>query len=160
MNKMNRSGRLRRRLAFALALGVSGCAQTVSLVEGNSFAAVLPSQNKSAAPSKDRGNHNTRPGEARSSTRSRGAEPALDTVHYGSPDGPIIRIALMTDVTSVTVSCASGLTVNSTSTSFDDGKRVASLRVELSQHAEPVRPVESGPAAYRVIVRYSYESRV
>lgn len=159
---MNSSGRLRRRLAFALALGVSGFPQLVSLAGADSFAAVLPSQNKTAAPSNDRASHNNRQSEAKSSTRSRGAEPALDLVQYASPDGPIIRVALMTDVTSVTLSCASGLTVNRMSASFDEGKRVSigSLRVELSQHSDPVAPVESSPAAYRVIVRYSYESRV
>ena len=162
MNTMNRSGGLRRRLAFALALGVSGCAHNVSLVGADSFAAVLPAQNKSNAPSTDRAGYSNRQSEAKSTARARAAEQAIDAVHYDSPDGPIIRVALMTDVTSVTLSCASGLTVNRTSAGLEDGQRVASgsLRVELSQHSEPVREVESSPAAYRVIVRYSYESRV
>jgi peptidoglycan hydrolase-like amidase len=161
MSKMNRRGWLRRRLAFALALGVSCCTQTVSLV-ADSFATVGLTQNRSAAPSKDRASHNNRQNEARSSTRSRGAGPALEPVHYGSPDGPIIRIALMTDVTSVTLSCASGLTVNRISARLDEGKRVSSgsLRVELSQHTDPVAPVELPSTAYRVIVFYSPESRV
>ena len=164
MNKMNSSGPLRRRLAFALALGLSGCAQTVSLAGADTFAAVLPSQNKSAAPSKDRASHNDRQSEAKGGTRSRGAEPELDTIDYASPDGPIIRVALMTDLTTVTLSCALGLMVNRASSSFDEGKRVpgGSLRVELSQQSDsgPAAPIQTSAAAYRVIVRYSYESRV
>ena len=162
MNKMNRSGRLRRRLAFAMALVVSGCAQPSSLGGADSFAGVLPSQNKSAAPSGDRDSHYNQQSEAESTTRARRAEPALDGVQYASPDGPIIRIALLTDVTSVTLSCASGLTVNRLSAGFEEGKRVSSgsLRVELSQLADPVPHVKSSPTTYRVIVRSSYESRV
>jgi SpoIID/LytB domain protein len=161
MSKMNRRGWLRRRLAFALALGVSCCAQTVSLV-ADSFATAGLTQNRSAAPSKDRASHNNRQNEARSSTRSRGAGPALDPVQYASPDGPIIRIALMTDVTSVTLSSAWGLTVNRISARFDEAKRVSSgsLRVELSQPPDPVARVELSSPAYQVIVRYSHESRV
>lgn len=162
MNTMNRSSRLGQRLAFALVLGVSGCAQTISLIGINTFAAVLPSQNKAAAPSKDDARNNNRQTEAKSINRSRGAEPAHDPVHYASLDGPIIRVALMTDIRSVTLGCASGLTVKPSNASFEEGKRVrsGSLRVELSQHSNPVDSLESSAAAYRVIVRSSLESRV
>ena len=163
MKKKNRSGRLRR-LAFALALVGSGCSQVVLLVGAvgaNSFATAFPFQNKTAS-SKDRTSNNARQSEAKSSARVRGAEPATTVVHYDSPDGPIIRIALMTDVTSVTLSCASGLTINHTSGRFEQGKRLSngSVRVELSQHSAQPLPVETAAEAYRVIVRYSYESRV
>src|SRR6185436_12129715 len=136
MKKKNRSGRLRR-LAFALALVGSGCSQVallVGAVGANSFAAAFPFQNKSAASSKDRTSNSARQSEGKSSARIRVAEPATAVVNYDSPDGPIIRIALMTDVTSVTLSCPSGLTINHTSDRFEQGKRISngSVRVELS----------------------------
>ena len=152
-----------RRLAFALALAVSG-AQLMALLEADAFAGVPSSQTKTASRSKDRTSQNGRLSEAKTSTRSRGAEPVTEVVRYDSPDGPIIRIALMTDVTTVTLSCALGLMVNRASSSFDEGKRVpgGSLRVELSQQTDssPAAPIETSAGAYRVIVRYSYESRV
>lgn len=151
---------MRRRLAFALALVVSGCAQLLSLVEAEAFAAVLRSQNQSAARSKERASQNNRQSEDKSFTRSRRAEPATDVVQYASPNGPIIRVALMTNVTTVTLGCSSGLMVNRGS--FDEGKRVlgGSLRVELSQQSDPVAPAGSTVAAHRVLVRHSYDSRV
>ena len=68
----------------------------------------------------------------------------------------------MTDVTSVTLSCASGLTINQTSARFEQGKRISngSVRVELSQYSAPPLAVEPAAEAYQVVVRYSYESRV
>lgn len=163
MNIMNRSGRSGRRLAFALALAVSG-AQLMAMVEADAFTAEVRSQTKTASRSNERTSQNGRQSEAKSGTRSRRAEPVTEVVHYDSPDGPIIRIALMTNVTTVTLSCALGLMVNRASSSFDDGKRVpaGSLRVELSQPSDsgPAAPIETTAAAYRVIVRYSYESRI
>lgn len=161
MTTISIRGRLRRRLAFALALAVSGCAQTVSLVAADSFAAVFVTQNKTAASSRDRSSQDNRRSEANSTKNSRGAEPALESVHHASPDGPMIRIALMTDVTSVTLSCASGLSVNRPSAGFAEAKRISSgtLRVELSALTDAVTLVDSS-LTYGVIVRYVNESRV
>jgi len=161
MTTISIRGRLRRRLAFALALAVSGCSQTVWLFRAESLAAVLFTQNRTATGFTDRSSQDNRRSEPVNNKNSPGAEPGLGSVHHASPDGPMIRIALMTDVTSVTLSCASGLSVNRLGAGFSEAKRISSgtLRVELSAHKDAVTSVDSSPA-YGVIVRYVNESRV
>jgi SpoIID/LytB domain protein len=162
MNIMNRSRRLRRRLAFALALMVSSCAQTVSLVEARAFAGVMPGQQRSAPSPTVRASQNKKQSVDKNSTRSLAVEPTTGVVRESPPDGPIIRVALMTDVTSVALSCSSGLMVNRGTASFGEGKKIpaGSLQVELRQQSDAEVPLESSVAVYSVIVRYTYDSRV
>jgi SpoIID/LytB domain protein len=67
----------------------------------------------------------------------------------------------MTDVSSVALSSSSDLIVRRAATGFDEGNRISggSLRVEMRQQPEPVVPIRSGVAAYRVSVGSSIESR-
>src|SRR5437660_293657 len=111
MNIINRS-RLRRRLSFALAFTLSGCAQLLLFAKSDTF----------ATTQKDT-----------SYARSPRTQQRLDFAPYDSPDGPIIRVALMTDVTSASVGCSSGLIINGLSEGFGRGEKVSieSLRVEL-----------------------------
>jgi SpoIID/LytB domain protein len=162
MNIVNRSSRLRRRLAFALAIIVSGCTEIVSLVEANPFAAVIPAQKQSASNSNDRrASQKNQQSDDKGFTRPRRAEAQTEVVQYASADGPIVRVALMTDVYSVALSSSSDLIVRRTTTGFDEGNRISdgSLRVELRQQPEPVAPLQSSVAAYRVSVGSSIESR-
>jgi SpoIID/LytB domain protein len=162
MHIVNRSSRLKRRLAFALAIIVSGCMQIVLLIEPNSFAAVLSAQKQSASSSNDRrANQKSQQSDDKGLTRPRRAEAQIDVVQYASAGGPIIRVALMTDVSSIALSSSSGLIVRRATTGLDEGKNISngSLTVELRQQPEPVAPLQSAVAAYRVSVGSSTESR-
>lgn len=149
-------------MAFALAIIVSGCTEIVSLVEAYAFAAVIPAQKQSASNSNDRrASQKNQQSDDKGLTRPRRAEAQTEVVQYASADGPIVRIALMTDVSSVALSSSSDLIVRRATTGFDEGKRISggSLRVELRQQSERVVPVPSSVAAYRVSVGSSIESR-
>src|SRR5207249_1533468 len=97
----------------------------------------------------------------KSVSRPRRAEAQPEVAPYASADGPIIRVALMTDVSSVALSSSSGLIVRRATTGFDEGNRISggSLRVEMRQQSEPVVPLRPSVAAYRVSVGSSIESR-
>ena len=162
MNIVNRRSRPRRRIAFALAIIVSGCTEIVSLVEANPFAAAIPAQKQSASNSNDRrASQKNQQSDDKGLTRPRRAEAQTEVVHYASADGPIVRVALMTDVSSVALSSSSDLIVRRATTGFDEGNRIlgGSLRIELRQQPEPVVPLRSSVAAYRVSVGSSIESR-
>lgn len=161
MHIVNRSSRLRRRLAFALAIVVSGCSQIVLLVEANPFAAVRAGQRPSASNSNYRASQKNLESDDRSFVRPRRAEAQIDVIQYASAGGPIIRVALMTDVSSIALSSSSGLTVRHATTGLDKGKNISngSLTVELRQQGEAAAPLQSTVAAYRVGVGSSTESR-
>ncbi|HXI89647.1 MAG TPA: SpoIID/LytB domain-containing protein [Blastocatellia bacterium] len=162
MNIMNRSGRLRRRVAFSLAIIVSGCTEMVSLVEASPFATAIPAQKQSASNSNDRrATQKNQQSDDKDLTRPRRAEGQTEAAHYASADGPIVRVALMTDVSSVALSSSSDFIVRRAATGFDEGTRISggSLRVEMRQHPEPVVPLRSSVATYRVSVGSSIESR-
>ena len=149
-------------MALALAIIVSGCAEIVSLVEANPFAAAIPAQKQSASNSNDpRATRKNQQSDDKSLTRPRRAEAQTEVAHYASADGPIVRVALMTDVSSVALSSSSDLIVRRAATGFDESNRISggSLRVEMRQQPEPVVPIRSGVAAYRVSVGSSIESR-
>jgi peptidoglycan hydrolase-like amidase len=139
MNIMNRS-RLRHRLSFALTFTLSGCAQFLIFVNTNTF----------ATTQKDT-----------SYTRSPGTRQQPGFGRYESPEGPIIRVALMTDVTSASVSCSSGLVVKRSSEGSEPGGEVSigSLRVELRKQPGAIATLPSGAAGYRVFVGSSSEAR-
>ena len=139
MNIMNRS-RLRRRLSFALAFTLSGCAQFLIFVNTSTFA--MTQQDTSYA------------GSPRTQQR-------LDFASYDSPDGPIVRVALMTDVTSASVSCSSGLVVSRSSEGFEQGEKVSigSLRVELRKQPGTIATIPSSAARYSVFVGSSSDAR-
>ncbi|HTF37347.1 MAG TPA: SpoIID/LytB domain-containing protein, partial [Blastocatellia bacterium] len=149
-------------MAFSLAIIVSGCTEIVSLVGTNPFAAAIPAQKQSASNSNDpRDTRKSQQSDDKSLTRPRRAEPQTEVAHYASADGPIVRVALMTDVSSVALSSSSDLIVRRAATGFDEGNRISggSLRVEMRQQPEPAVPIRSSVAAYRVSVGSSIESR-
>src|SRR6266849_3772089 len=117
MNIVNRSSRLRRRVALALAIIVSGFTEIVSLVEANPFAAAISAQKQSASTSNDqRASQKNQQSDDKSLSRPRRAEAQTELVHYASADGPIVRVALMTDVSSVALSSSSDLIVRRATT--------------------------------------------
>ncbi len=158
---VNRSSRSERRLAFALAVVVSGCFQTVFLLEANAFAAVRACQKPSASNSNDRAGQKNHESDEKSLSRPRRAEPQFDAIRNAPDDGPVIRVALMTDISSITVTSTTGLIVRRTTTTLDEGKTISngSLSVEVRQQPEPAAPPQQSVAAYRVSVGSATESR-
>ncbi len=155
-------GCLTGRLALSLALIVSNSTQIVLLVGSNRTTAVLAAQKQPASNSNDRrANQKSQQSEDKGLTRPRRAEAQIDVVQYASAGGPVIRVALMTDVSSIALSSSSGLIVRRATTGLDEGKNISngSLTVELRQQPEPVAPLQSTVAAYRVSVGSSTESR-
>ncbi|MFY9555259.1 MAG: SpoIID/LytB domain-containing protein [Blastocatellia bacterium] len=94
-------------------------------------------------------------------SRPRRVEPKTNAAANASPEGPIIRVALMTDVASVALSCPSGLIVNRAEKTFEEGKWIAtgSLRVELRHRAERDALRDSKAAVYHVSAGTSDDAR-
>jgi stage II sporulation protein D len=161
MNIVSGSGRLTG-LALSLALIVSNSTQIVLLVGSNRTTAVLAAQKQPASNSNDRrASQMSQQSDDKGLTRPRRADTQSEVVQYESTGGPIIRVALMTDVSSIALRSSSGLTVRRATTGLDEGKNISngSLTVELRQQPEPVAPHQSTVAAYRVSVGSSTESR-
>ncbi len=162
MNIVSGSRRLTGRLALSLTLIVSNSTQIVLLVGSNCTTAVLAAQKQSASNSNDgRANQKGQQNDDKGLTRPRRADAQTDVVQYPPAAGPIIRVALITDVSSIALSSSSGLIVRRATTSLDEGKTISngSLTVELRQQPEPVASRQSIAAAYRVSVGSSTESR-
>src|SRR5262249_5769179 len=134
MSSQKVTGRLSRRLAFALAFALSGFVQSSFLVEA---------QRQTSASSKPRADQSSKA-----------------NVEYASPSGPIVRVALMTDAASVDLSCASGLRVRRVS-EFGGVERVLtnSLRVEARQKSNAAFPVPVPTSTYRVSIGYALDAR-
>jgi len=141
-----------RRLAPGLGSGiafiVSGCVQASLLVAP----IALAGQSRS---SKEPTNATTQTRDNAGFDRPRRVETQGVTEHSSSELGPIIRVALMTDVTSVSLSSSNDLVVHRQEEKDGDGKKIGgSLRAELRQRAAP--SIES---VYRVQVATTSESR-
>ncbi|HSB10655.1 MAG TPA: SpoIID/LytB domain-containing protein [Blastocatellia bacterium] len=159
MNKGFARRRTTRHLAVILASIVSGCAQAGLLGASTSFAAV-PEQ-KHSTPRQDSSAQTSQTDDDTSFTRPRRAESQTGGVKgFASTNGPIIRIALMTDVTSVSLTSSYRMIVRRRERRTEDGKEVesGSLRVDLRQQGEPSSAVESKPV-YAVRVATSSEAR-
>lgn len=156
MNITNRS-RFRRSLALALTFIMSGCAYLTPLTSIDVYAAARAPQRESPARS------NYDPTSA-SHTIGEAGEPANEFASYASTEGPIIRVALMTDIASTSIGCPSGLVINGS----NEGSRAdlraekvssSSLRVELRKQSGTVTPLPSGAARYVVFVGSSSDAR-
>jgi len=135
-------------LASGIAFIVSGCVQISLLVAP----VALAGQSRS---SKEPTKAITQTRDNAGFDRPRRVETQGVTQHSSSEIGPIIRVALMTDVTSVSLSSSTDLIVHREGKDAGDGKKIAgSLRAELRQRAAP--SVES---VYRVQVAITSESR-
>jgi len=162
MNIVSGSGRLTGRLALSLALIVLNSTQIILLAGSNRAAGALTAQKQSASsPTDRRAAQKNQQSDDKDLTRPRRAKGQTEAAHYASADGPIVRVALMTDVSSVALSSSSDFMVRRAATGFDEGTRISggSLRVEMRQQPEPVVPLRSSVAAYRVSVGSSIESR-
>lgn len=155
MNILNRSRRLRIRLVFALAIILSGCGQIVALVEPGYFTRAQGFQNSENTASQKNQQLDERV------TRPRRTEPNNELVKYTSPEGPIIRVALMTDVSSIALSSSSGLLVRRAINSFDQVTASASetLTIQLRQRPDRAATLETDVAAYSVCAGSSRESQ-
>ena len=127
------TARLRLSAALASALLASGCAQPFLLAASAAQKPGTSDKSKSSP-----GDETTRPRTVSVGTRTKPAE-------------PIMRIALMTDVTSVALSAGSGLVVSRSSAGARDDRKVSdgSIRVELR---EPARVSASRAQVYRIAV--------
>lgn len=159
MNITNRR-RLRRSLALALTFIVSSCALLTPLTRINALAAARGRQNESPASSN--------PGSTSVFQTLGDFAESNEFASYASADGPMIRVALMTDVASTSISCPSGLVIHrSTEDSGTDSRgniRVqklssSSLRVEVRREPGTVAPLPSRAARYVVFVGSSSESK-
>ena len=135
-------------LASGIAFIVSGCVQISLLVAP----VALAGQSRS---SKEPTKAITQTRDNVGFDRPRRVETQGVTQHSSSEIGPIIRVALMTDVTSVSLSSSTDLIVHREGKDAGDGRKIGgSLRAELRQRAAP--SVES---VYRVQVAITSESR-
>lgn len=155
MNILNRSRRLRIRLVFALAIILSGCGRIVALVEPGCFTTA-----QGTFRSENTASQKGQQVDARV-TRPRRTEPHNEQVKYTSPDGPIIRVALLTDVSSIALSSSSGLLVRRAINGFDQATASASetVTIQLRQRPDPVAAPETDVAVYRVCAGSSSESQ-
>src|ERR1051325_1307658 len=136
MSISNRRRRVERKLALA-ALTLCGCL-ALDGASANAVAA-LAQKNSSESSSKNRGDETppTRP-------RRVDADKQSETA-----DGPIIRVGLMADVTSISLGAASTLTIRSLTASGREEQKYANatVRVEVRSAASardaayPLRPV-------------------
>ncbi len=156
MNITNRR-RFRRSLALALTFIVSGGAHLTPLTGIDVYAAARGQQREFPARSSY---------DSTGDSHSIGAavESPNDVTSYASAEGPIVRVALMTDIASTSISCSSGLVINGSK----EGPRAdlraektssSSLRVELRKQSGTITPLPSGAARYVVFVGSSTEAR-
>ena len=157
MNIVNGSRRLRR-LSISLVLLLSNCAQIIVLVGSSSSTDALAAQKQFTSSPNDRRVEIVEIDD-KASARARRTGAPTEVFQYPSVRGPIIRVALMTDVASIALSSSTGLSVGS-ATGFDDPKLVSTptLTVELRPVPEPGM-VETRLATYRVGVGSSGDSR-
>ena len=156
MNNL-RVRRRRRRLAISLALIFFNNTPIILCDGSNGAIGAFAAQRHSSSNSTDRSPET----DDKSFTRARRAESKSgDLPNHPASAGPTIRVALMTDVSSVVLSCASGLTVRSNAAGLDAASYVpdGSLNVELRQIPEPAK-LETRVATYRVAVGSTAESR-
>lgn len=136
------------RLASVIAFIVSGCVQVSLLVApvalaGQSRSSKEPT--KAIVQTRDNAGFD----------RPRRVDTQTVTQHSSSELGPMIRVALITDVTSVSISSSNDLVVHRREEKDGDGKKIGgSLRAEVRQRTAP--SVES---VYRVQVATTSESR-
>ena len=142
-----------RRLAISLALIFLNNTPIIVCVGSIAFAAQSQSSFNSAVRSSG--------ADDKGFTRARWAESKSgDLPNHTSSGGPTIRVALMTDVSSVALNCASGLTIRSNAAGLDAARHVpdGSLNVEVRQIHEPTK-IETRVATYRVAVGSTAASR-
>ena len=111
MNIVSGSGRLMGRLALSLGLIGSFSVQLVMVAESNRPTAVLAAQQPASDSHDRRDNQKSQESPDKGLSRPRRAEVQTDVHQIASAGGPIIRVALMTDVSSVALSSSSGLIV-------------------------------------------------
>lgn len=149
--------RFRRSLALALTFIVSSCAHLTPLTSIDVYAAARGQQREFPA----RSNYDSA---GDSHTFGEAVESPGEFPSYASAEGPIVRVALMTDIGSTSISCSSGLVIDGPSEGFRANSRVqkislSSLRVELRKQSGPLAPLPSGAARYVVFVGSSSEAR-
>src|SRR5947207_7351119 len=140
MNITN-SRRFRRSLALALTFLMSGCAQLMPLSGGQVLAAARTQ--KESASSKS-------PRPLQLGDYLEDGLPSSES--YASNEGPLIRVALMTDVASISISSSSssssgGLIVNHAGEGFRAERiSVSSLHIELrKQSGSSAKPNSASP---------------
>lgn len=149
--------RFRRSVALTLTFIVSSCAHLAPLTGINALAAPRMQQRESNSDS----THVLEPTGKR-------LESPNEAELSASAEGPIVRVALMTDIASTLISCSSGLVINRPSESSRADLRAdirvqkissSSLRVELRKQPGSAAPLPSGASKYVVFVGSSAEAK-
>ncbi len=145
----NRFARLRQSFALLAILLLSGCFQPLTL---NVFAQTSTSKSRSLAISKN-------------ATQSRAAKPVPAVENKYGEKGPLVRVALMTDVTSVSLSSLSELGVRRSSSDkqvVTGGQILAEVRHPSAISTNPNSDSDSytiaNASSYRVEVTASEDS--
>ncbi|MFP5265699.1 MAG: SpoIID/LytB domain-containing protein [Blastocatellia bacterium] len=148
MPAINRGGRSRRELARGVAVSC------LCIALGGANAAALGQKFSSDTPSTNRSEQNYRQGDDSSLTRPRrvGAGKQNDDA-----DGPIIRVGLMTDVTSVSLASSTGLMIRRPTADERDGQEAATAAVRVEIRQPPA--ADSREAVYRPKAAQPPESR-
>jgi stage II sporulation protein D len=147
MPAINRGGRSRRELARGAAV------LCLCIALGGVNVAALGQKFSSYTPSTSGSEQNYRQGDDSSPTRPRrvGAGKQGDDA-----DGPIIRVGLMTDVTSASLACSTGLMIRRPADDRD-GRNTASAAVRVEVRQPPA--ADSREAVYRPKAARPSESR-
>lgn len=143
-------------MALALTFIVSGCAYLTPLTGIDAYAAARALQRESPA----RSNYDST---GNSHTIGEPGEWPNDFTSSASAEGPIVRVALMTDIASTSISCSSGLVISGSKEGSRADLRAekissSSLRVELRKQSGTVAPLPSSIARYVVFVGSSSEA--
>jgi peptidoglycan hydrolase-like amidase len=156
------SRRVARCLALCVVFLISSCTEFAThvglILPPRALAAQnqIPTDSNNRRPEK-KGQH----GEDQDSTRPRRADQPQDPDRNQTPKGPVIRVALMTDVSSLSLGSSSSLSLRYSVGEKIQSKNIANgpLTVELRQQREELAPVVSSRTTYRVSVGSSSESR-
>jgi SpoIID/LytB domain protein len=134
LNRFARAARLR----VVASLVLSACL----LPDGGRFFEALAQQTSAISTSTNRNDQDREPGANYDFARPRRIDLASRENSRNAEDGPVIRVALMTDVSSVTLGSSSGLTALRSVESKPDGEKIAShpVRIELKQHLARIEP--------------------
>jgi peptidoglycan hydrolase-like amidase len=159
MIAVNGGKRVSSRRALCLALLLSHCIQFILLIGLNpptrALAATKQSESTTRRPESRAENDD------RSFSRPSRVDQQQDSKRDQTPKGPIIRVALMTDVSSLSVSSPSSIILRHSVAGRLQSKNISTgqLTIELRKYRGEPTPVESTTTTYRISVGSSSDSR-
>jgi peptidoglycan hydrolase-like amidase len=157
----SRSSRIARQIAICVAILISHYTQVVFIGLSLPFRGLAAQKPITTDSNKNRTEQNGSRDEDRSFTRPRKVDRPQDPGEVQTAKGPIIRVALMADVSSLSLSSSYPLTLRYSVAGRIQSKNIYNgpLTIELRQRRGEVEPVVSTTTTYRVSVGSSNESR-